>query len=259
MAGNSCPPFVIAGESDGCRTACPPPIEPRARSRTWLRRILLTVGIVLALVILLPLAWAVGDAFFGSNARNVTNVEYTDAAGNTLVGYLAQPAGDGPHPSVLLLHEWWGLTKEITVLADALAREGYVVFAPDAYRGRVGRLGAGCALAAADHPRHSDPRRPGQRPHLPAQPAGGRPNPRRQHGLLLRGRAVPAAQPAPAGEPGGHGDVLRQRRDGARVLRPWPTTASRCWGSSGRRTTRSPWRRCSSLPRRWTAWGSKTR
>ena len=120
------------------RTPVQPPIEPRARSRTWLKRILLLVGILLALVILLPLAWAVGDAFFGSNAGDVANVEYTDAANNTLVGYLAQPEGDGPHPAVLLLHEWWGLNKEITVLADALAQEGYVVFAPDAYRGRVG-------------------------------------------------------------------------------------------------------------------------
>ena len=99
-----------------------PPVQPPVRRRSWLKRTLLVVGIILALVILLPLAWAVGDAFFGSNAGAVANVEYADAAGNELVGYLARPDGEGPHPAVLLLHEWWGLNHEITALADALAR-----------------------------------------------------------------------------------------------------------------------------------------
>jgi carboxymethylenebutenolidase len=36
-----------------------------------------------------------------------------------------------------MVHEWWGLNKDIARLADALAAEGYVVLAPDAFRGSV--------------------------------------------------------------------------------------------------------------------------
>ena len=68
-----------------------------------------------------------------------TNVTYRGADGATLRGYLARPAGAGPHPAVLMIHEWWGLNVDTTILADALASEGYVVLAPDAFRGSLAR------------------------------------------------------------------------------------------------------------------------
>ena len=74
---------------------------------------------------------------FSINTADFANVEYKDASGQELLGYLAVPEGQGPHPAILLIHEWWGLNEGMTVLADALAEEGYVVFAPDAYRGNV--------------------------------------------------------------------------------------------------------------------------
>ena len=40
----------------------------------------------------------------------------------------------------VLFDKWWGLNEGITVLADALAQEGYVVLAADAYRGQVTSL-----------------------------------------------------------------------------------------------------------------------
>ncbi|MFQ5658043.1 MAG: dienelactone hydrolase family protein [Candidatus Methylomirabilales bacterium] len=52
-------------------------------------------------------------------------------------GYLAKPAGAGPFPAVVVIHEWWGLNKQIKGMADELAREGYVALAVDLYRGRV--------------------------------------------------------------------------------------------------------------------------
>lgn len=54
------------------------------------------------------------------------------------VGYLAEPAGPGPHGSVILIHEWNGLVERIKQVADAFAAEGYVALAADLYSGRTG-------------------------------------------------------------------------------------------------------------------------
>lgn len=53
-------------------------------------------------------------------------------------GYVAVPDGDGPFPAVILIHEWNGLSDNIRQVADQLAAEGYLAFAVDLYRGRVG-------------------------------------------------------------------------------------------------------------------------
>lgn len=104
-----------------------------------LRRILIGLVVVLLLVIVIGGGIVVGDAFGGVQARDVTNVTYTAEDGTELYGYLAQPANsDGETlPAVLMVHEWWGITEEITEMADLLAEEGYIVLAPDTYRGRV--------------------------------------------------------------------------------------------------------------------------
>jgi carboxymethylenebutenolidase len=54
------------------------------------------------------------------------------------VGYLAEPAGPGPHGSVILIHEWNGLVERIKQVADAFAADGYVALAADLYSGRTG-------------------------------------------------------------------------------------------------------------------------
>ncbi|MFK7885344.1 MAG: dienelactone hydrolase family protein [Gammaproteobacteria bacterium] len=53
-------------------------------------------------------------------------------------GYLAEPAGDGPHGTVILIHEWNGLVERVKQTADAFAAEGYVALAVDLYSGRIG-------------------------------------------------------------------------------------------------------------------------
>jgi carboxymethylenebutenolidase len=55
----------------------------------------------------------------------------------TVGGYLAQPAGKGPFPGVIVIQEWWGLNDWVKQQADALAAQGYVALAPDLYRGKV--------------------------------------------------------------------------------------------------------------------------
>ena len=53
-------------------------------------------------------------------------------------GYLAEPAGPGPHGAVILIHEWDGLGERVKQVADAFAAEGYVALAADLYSGRTG-------------------------------------------------------------------------------------------------------------------------
>lgn len=102
-----------------------------------IKRILITLGIIILLLVLIPAGFILFDAAFGDSSTNYTNVTYQHADGTTLHGYLAEPEGEGPFPTVLLIHEWWGLNEGMVVLADSLAEEGYVVLAADAYRGRL--------------------------------------------------------------------------------------------------------------------------
>ncbi len=53
-------------------------------------------------------------------------------------GYLAEPATDGPHGAVILIHEWNGLVERVKQVADAFAAEGYVALGADLYSGRTG-------------------------------------------------------------------------------------------------------------------------
>lgn len=58
-----------------------------------------------------------------------------------VTGYLATPAGGGPFPAVVLIHEWWGLNDWIRANADEFARRGYAALAIDLYRGKVAASG----------------------------------------------------------------------------------------------------------------------
>lgn len=55
----------------------------------------------------------------------------------TVEGYLVRPAGPGPFPGVVVIHEWWGLNEQTKSEARKLAAEGYVALAIDLYRGRA--------------------------------------------------------------------------------------------------------------------------
>ena len=103
----------------------------------WIKRVVLTILAILLVVVLLFAGTIIFDSLFGSDTADYANVTYTNAAGQELFGYLVEPDDPGPHPAILLIHEWWGLNEGMTILADALAEEGYVVFAPDGYRGNV--------------------------------------------------------------------------------------------------------------------------
>lgn len=56
------------------------------------------------------------------------------AGGSTdLSAYLAVPAGDGPWPAVVAVHEIFGLDEHVRRHADRLAAAGFLTLAPDLY------------------------------------------------------------------------------------------------------------------------------
>ena len=55
----------------------------------------------------------------------------------TVQAVLYTPAGKGPFPAIIVIHEWWGLNDWVKDQAAKLAGEGYVALAIDLYRGKV--------------------------------------------------------------------------------------------------------------------------
>ncbi len=112
-------------------------MKEQSTARIWLRRIGIGVGLIILAGVIILGGMFVWDTLTGDKTADFANVSYTDSDGNELLGYLSAPSEPGTYPAVLLIHEWWGLNEGITILADALAEEGYVVFAPDGYRGEL--------------------------------------------------------------------------------------------------------------------------
>jgi len=56
-----------------------------------------------------------------------------EVEGTACSGYVARPDDDGPHPGVLVVHNWLGVTDAVRFRADMLARLGYVAFAVDVF------------------------------------------------------------------------------------------------------------------------------
>ena len=55
----------------------------------------------------------------------------------TVQGILYTPAGKGPFPALIVIHEWWGLNDWVKDQGAKLADQGYVSLAIDLYRGKV--------------------------------------------------------------------------------------------------------------------------
>jgi carboxymethylenebutenolidase len=55
----------------------------------------------------------------------------------TVNGVLYTPAGKGPFPALIVIHEFWGLNDWVKEQGSKLADQGYVALAIDLYRGKV--------------------------------------------------------------------------------------------------------------------------
>jgi len=73
-------------------------------------------------------------------------VKFKRPDGQSVEGYLAEPANATGAPGLVVLQEWWGLNDQIRGVADRFAAAGYVALVPDLYRGK-----STVAAAEAEH------------------------------------------------------------------------------------------------------------
>ena len=101
------------------------------------KRVLLGVVIlVVALVVFLVGSVVIDSALGGDRLDKTTNTTIAGVYGGPDVrAYVAKPDGEGPFPVVIMIHEFYGLNESIVGKADLLAEEGYLVIAPDTFRG----------------------------------------------------------------------------------------------------------------------------
>lgn len=83
-----------------------------------------------------PVLAALALAVTALHAQNPREVSFPSGS-ETGHGLLYEPAGPGPHPGLIVIHEWWGLNDWIKEQAQHFASEGYVALAVDLYRGQV--------------------------------------------------------------------------------------------------------------------------
>jgi carboxymethylenebutenolidase len=65
-----------------------------------------------------------------------TRVSFKSKTGSDVSGELAEPAGSGKVPTLVLLQEWWGVNDHIRDLATRFASDGFLVVVPDLYHGK---------------------------------------------------------------------------------------------------------------------------
>lgn len=65
-----------------------------------------------------------------------TTVNFQRPDGQSVQGYLAEPARAAGAPAVVVIQEWWGLNDQIRGVAERFAQAGYVALVPDLYRGK---------------------------------------------------------------------------------------------------------------------------
>ena len=102
-----------------------------------LKSVVLGLVMLLAVLIVFLVGSVLVDFAMGTDrvmALANTVIPGTDGEPDVLA-YVAKPDGDGPFPTVIMIHEFFGLNESITGKAEGLAEEGYFVVAPDTFRG----------------------------------------------------------------------------------------------------------------------------
>lgn len=85
----------------------------------------------------MPLATILADPRLArAVASTLEPVSITTAGGRRVNAAFARPA-KSPAPTVLVIHEWWGLNDQIKSVAAELAEQGYAALAIDLFDGKV--------------------------------------------------------------------------------------------------------------------------
>lgn len=64
-------------------------------------------------------------------------VSFQRPDGQSVQGYLAEPAQPSGAPAIVVIQEWWGLNAQIRGVADRFAAAGFQALVPDLYRGKL--------------------------------------------------------------------------------------------------------------------------
>ncbi|MGC2727794.1 MAG: dienelactone hydrolase family protein, partial [Candidatus Sulfotelmatobacter sp.] len=80
--------------------------------------------------------WIVCLLAISAFAADSKSVSYK-SGDETVQAVLYTPAGKGPFPAIIVIHEYWGLNDWVKDQASKLADQGYVTLAIDLYRGKV--------------------------------------------------------------------------------------------------------------------------
>ena len=100
------------------------------------RIILGLLGLMVAVVVLLVGSIVIDFAIGGDRIKAVTNTSIPGLNdGPDVRAYVAVPQGNGPFAVVIMIHEFFGLNQSIVGKAQGLAEQGYLVVAPDTFRG----------------------------------------------------------------------------------------------------------------------------
>jgi carboxymethylenebutenolidase len=86
-----------------------------------------------SLVLILVAMFVFASLSFAADSKTVSY----QSGDETVQALLYKPAGKGPFPAVIVIHEWWGLNDWVKDQASKLADQGYVALAIDLYRGKV--------------------------------------------------------------------------------------------------------------------------
>jgi carboxymethylenebutenolidase len=83
--------------------------------------------------LLLALIVSLSLAALGADGKSVTY----KSGDESVTGMLYTPAGKGPFPALIVIHEWWGLNDWVKEQVSKFADQGYVALAVDLYRGKI--------------------------------------------------------------------------------------------------------------------------
>jgi carboxymethylenebutenolidase len=86
-----------------------------------------------SLVLIFIAMFVSAASLFADNSKTVSY----KSGDETVQAVLYTPAGKGPFPAIIIIHEWWGLNDWVKDQAAKLAEQGYVALAIDLYRGKV--------------------------------------------------------------------------------------------------------------------------